>query len=509
MAQIGWHEDYIEINGHRIYVSSDLRAPLLVDECGAVAEPLVNEGDTDISAEALARLTTLKQFADMQKLPGLVGAVGLPDIHAGYAFPVGSVAAIDLARDDAVVSPDGIGFDINCGVRCLVSNLYLSDIAGMLDEIADRLVQRIPSGLVDSDTSLPGGVRALNAILDSGLDGVPSDFLPLDADDVSNTESCGHLPGDSKLVHQRAKARGLAQLGTLGSGNHYLEVQVVDEIFDEAKAEALGLKPGQILISVHTGSRGLGHVTCSKFVEELERARADAAKYKDMRRTEVSQAHANIGTEAAGGVSSVPYHSSLGQRYVSLMNSASNYAWANRALIGHRAKEVLGGAVAHAQFKLLYDVCHNIAKIEEYEDGGNTRSLLVHRKGAARALPPHHKELPACYRETGQPIPVGGSMGTCSYVLVGAEGSRKTFYSTCHGAGRLLSRSTARSAFTYEEVLRDLEAKGIVVRAGSKGGLVEEACGCYKDIESVVDHSVKVGVVQRVARVRPVIVIKG
>lgn len=506
--RLGCEEDYIAINGHKIYVDAALRAPLLAMEEGDSAGLLVENNDTDIDVETVKKLITLKQFEDMQGIPGIIAAVGLPDIHAGYAFPVGSVAAVDLGLPEAGISPEGIGFDINCGVRCVVTDLMLDDIKDSLESIADVLADAVPSGLGDASGSVPGGMQTLNQILDNGLLGVPKEMMEVMPEDIENTESKGSLPGNSRLINQQAKAKGLAQIGSLGSGNHYLEIQAVDTIIDSELANALGLKHGQIIVSIHTGSRGLGHAACSKFMKDATKAKEDAIKYQAERKGRPDlQKDGTI--ESAGDISYVPYHSVLGQNYLSIMYSAANYAWVNRTLIACKVKKAFLQFYPNASFGLLYDASHNIAKIEEFELDGEKQSVLVHRKGAARALPPRHHELPTCYYRTGQPIPVGGSMGTSSYILVGGKESFKTFYSTCHGAGRILSRSTARTVFTYGDVVADLNSKGIVFRGGSQAGLIEEACGCYKDVDNVVAHSAKVGIVQIVVKLKPIIVIKG
>lgn len=522
------HEDFIEVDGHRIYVDNELRKPLLQ------------------SPDALA------QFSEMQKIPGLIGAVGLPDMHSGYFFPVGSVAAVDLSNPDACISPEGVGYDINCGVRCLRSNLKLSDLAGHAEELADTISGAVPAGMGMSGAPAVA-LSYINGILESGMKYLyEQGEVPLD--DLIYTESGGSLEGSSRAVYQKAKSRGLVQLGSLGSGNHYLEVQVVEEIFDAATAEVLGLEEGQILVSIHTGSRGLGHVVCNAFMEEVKKERANGAKYKTHRSIAkcssagassdgekdangtAKEARINMAGAAAGALNNsmdatknsrnrkdllradegdadetvnyVPYHSLLGQKYMLLMNSASNFAWANRAAITRHVRQAFAALLPQSRLDVLCDVCHNIAKLEAFGADG-ARKVLVHRKGASRVLPPGHKDLSDRDRDIGQPVLVGGSMGTCSYLVVGGKLAEETFNSTCHGAGRLLSRSEARAAFAYEDVAADMRKKGIVFRCEAREGMVEEACGCYKDVTRVVEHSAKVGLTRTVARVRPVIVIKG
>lgn len=425
------------------------------------------------------------QFAEMQKIPGLLAAIGLPDIHAGYLFPIGSVAAIDLSDPLAGISPEGVGFDINCGVRCLRTNLMMKDLECNMElknKLADLIFDKVPSGM--GGTSPLIDLNALNAILNRGMKHlVESGYIP--EDDLLYTEDGGSLPGNSGVVGQKAKSKGAAQLGSLGSGNHYLEIQVVEKIFDTEKARVLEITEGQILISIHTGSRGLGHSICQTFLGDIEKECL------------------------LNNNNSIGYHSEMGKKYISLMNSASNFAWANRSVITQKVREAFREVLPHSKIDLIYDTCHNIAKIETYNIGGQEKLVLVHRKGASRILPPDHEALPPKYKSVGQPVLVGGSMGTSSYILAGTSQCGQTFNSTCHGAGRVLTRGDAKKAFSYESVEEDLNEKGIIFRCGSRLGLIEEACGCYKDVDRVVEHSDKIGITNIVARVKPVIVIKG
>lgn len=473
MVRLEIRSDYVEVNGHRIYVDEELRKPILSESS-----------------------STLSQFVEMQEIPGLLAAVGLPDIHSGYGFPIGSVAAVDLGDPRAAVSPKGIGFDINCGVRCMATNLFIGDCEGRLEELADALAGAVPT---DVGGGIPGGSEVLNDILDRGLDALS--FLR--ETDRLHTESRGCLPGCSRLVGQKAKACGLSQIGTLGSGNHYLEVQVVDEIIDRESAGVIGIEQGQIVVSIHTGSRGLGHTVCGDFLAEVEKRRSDSMKYSKYWAEREGGSQVESGPPTAE--SAIPVASPLGQKYIALMNSAANYAWANRAVIAGRVGDVFSALFPGAVLSVIYDASHNIAR----EESVNNKTLLVHRKGASRILPPGHGELPPVYSAIGQPVLVGGSMGTFSYILVGAQGAASTFFSTCHGAGRLLSRREARTAFSYEGVSEELGTKGIIFRTVSNNGLVEEAPGCYKDVTRVVSHSNKVGISKSVARLRPIVVIKG
>lgn len=436
------------------------------------AQSVTNE----VTQDTPAYPSSITQFAKIIKLPGLIGAVGLPDIHPGYAFPIGSVAAIDLSLPEASISPEGVGYDINCGVRSLRTSLCIGDLEGKKDLLADALFKSIPSGVGGSHPMVT--LKKLNGILNEGLKYLEEHQM-IPAGERKYVESEGCLEGDSRAVSQKAKGRGLSQLGSLGAGNHYLEIQAVDEIYDKEAATAFGLEIGQILVSIHTGSRGLGHVVCSEFTERI------------------------------GKTQHIPYHSREGSEYMRLMNSASNFAWANRAFISTKVEGVLKKIFPDVECKLIYDVAHNIAKVEQICVDGEDKTVLVHRKGASRAVPPGHPELPEEYLGVGQPVPVGGSMGTCSFILAGDRRSDLGWYSTCHGAGRILTRGQARKTLDYNAIVKEMADKGIIFRSGSEIGIVEEAPCCYKDIEAVVEISRKAGLTKTVARAVPIIVIKG
>lgn len=481
------YETYITVNGAKILVDQELRKPLLnMDSLSDYKNPLA-------------------QFVDALSIPGLEDALGMPDMHAGNTFPIGTVAAVDISRENACICPEGVGGDINCGVKCLGTNLMFEDIEGQLENIADLLYAAIPVGFgggsslsiqksvlspLSNDKPFQWNLQALNGILDTGLQYLyEKGVIPYE--DMIYTEDSGCLKGNSKIVPQKAKGKGLTQFGTLGSGNHYVEVQVVDEIFDEEKAAILGIQKGQVVVAIHTGSRGLGNVICDNFM----------AQY--MRSTERNK-------ESQDGVLEyIPYASEWGQKYYQLMCSGANYAYANRAFIGQKVRNVFKTIRKDCLINNIYDTGHNIAKLEKYKRGDQQKNLLVHRKGASRVLPPQHAELPPKYSEIGQPVLIGGSMGTCSYILVGAEGADSSYNSTCHGAGRLLRRGEANKKFTYEEVEANLKTQGIVFRCGSQKGLVEEAPMCYKDVNCVVKHSDRMGLTHRVARLIPKIVVKG
>lgn len=441
--------------------------------------------------EALAKDHSLEQLVNVTTLPGVYGAVlGMPDMHEGYGFPVGGVAATCLP--DGVVSPGGIGFDINCGVRLLVSTVRRADVGRHLPAVVHELSRSVPTGYGR------GGRLALDrADLDRLLDeGVP--YLVREhglgtEEDLAFIESGGMLAAaDASLVSDRAKERGHDQLGSLGGGNHFIEVQAVDAIYDDDAAAALGLFRDQITVLVHTGSRGLGHQVCTDYVRTMDQA---ASRY-GIRLVDRQLACA-------------PLSSPEGKRYFGAMCAAANFAWANRQVIAHRVRDafsrVLGGD-ARTVLRLVYDVGHNTAKIERYGE----RELCVHRKGAARAFGPSSPDVPSAYRGVGQPVFIPGSMGTSSFVLVGADASADlSLGSACHGAGRAMSRGAAKRATSGSSVRKQLEARGITVRCPSNSELAEEAPLAYKDVEHVVDVVQRAGLARKVARLVPVGVLKG
>jgi tRNA-splicing ligase RtcB len=437
----------------------------------------------------------LEQVANVATLPGIVGAsLAMPDVHWGYGFPVGGVAA--MRRDGGVVSPGGIGFDINCGVRLLRSDLEERDVRRHLGRLADALFRAVPSGV-----GAHGGLRLSaadeEAVLIRGAawavergDGWP--------EDVERTEERGALHGaDPGAVSPRARERGANQLGTLGSGNHFLEVQVVDRIEDATAAAALGLEPGAVTVMVHCGSRGLGHQVCTDHVAVMDRAAA------------------RFGIELPDRqLACAPLDSPEAASYLAAMAAAANFAWANRqriaAAIRRAFAEVLGRPAERLGLHQVYDLSHNIAKLEKHEVDGRPVEVCVHRKGATRAFPAGHPDVPAAYRAVGQPVFVPGDMGRASWVAVGAPGSMvRSFGSTCHGAGRLLSRHAALRLQRGANVAADLERRGIVVRAERLDLLAEEASPAYKDVDAVVRVAAAAGQLRPVARLRPLAVVKG
>ncbi|EID14864.1 hypothetical protein MXEN_08407 [Mycobacterium xenopi RIVM700367] len=433
----------------------------------------------------------LRQVANVATLPGIVEAsYAMPDIHLGYGFPIGGVAATDV-RAGGVISPGGVGFDISCGVRMLSADLERGEFAKVGKLVMDRLSKRIPRG------AGPGAVRA--PVSDEELDQVlrgGSRYVVEHGDgsqlDLDRCEDGGVFEeADPAAVSERARARGRHQLGSLGSGNHFLEVQHVAEVLDEPVAKAFGLRAGQVCVMIHCGSRGLGHQICTDEVHAMDHA---------MQRHGVRVPDRQLAC--------VPVDSGEGRRYLGAMYAAANYARANRQILGRAASEVFL-SVTGTGLELVYDISHNLARIERHEVAGDLVDLCVHRKGATRALPPGHPELPTDLADVGQPVLIPGSMGTSSYVLAGVAGGG-AFHSTCHGAGRQLSRHQAARSVS-QKVLRDqLERQqGILVRGASRRGLVEEAPAAYKDVSEVVAVAEQAGLCRTVARLEPLGVVKG
>ena len=439
--------------------------------------------------EAIGEDGSLDQLRNVATLPGVVDAVlAMPDVHQGYGFPVGGVAA--TALPDGVVSPGGVGFDVNCGVRLLAAPFTVEELGGRREALVHEISRAVPAGtgrgdgLSLSGPQLDGVLAAGPSALDGGL---------RTPEDLELTESGGRLEGaDPSAVSARARERGRDQLGTLGSGNHFVEVERVEELHDRDAAGALGLNEGQVTLLIHSGSRGLGHQVCTDFVK-----RFDAAAGRYGIRLPDRQ------------LSCAPASSEEGRAYLGAMAAAANFAWANRQLIAARVREAIAvtlGEDAAAGTRQVYDVAHNVAKLERHGD----RELCVHRKGATRAFPPGSSEVPSRYRDAGQPVFIPGSMGTASYVLVGRPGAMEhSFGTVCHGAGRRLSRTAARKQIKGGELRRRLEEDGISVRCASNRGLAEEAPFAYKEVDKVVEIVERAGLAVRVARLRPIGVVKG
>ena len=438
----------------------------------------------------------LEQVVNVAFLPGIVDhSLAMPDIHWGYGFPIGGVAATRMK--DGVVSPGGVGFDINCGVRLLRTNLAKEEVTPKIEQLIADLYVNIPSGL-GSKGKIRVSEKELNAVLVKGSRWALEKGYG-EAEDIVVTEESGCIKGaNPDKVSHKAKKRGIPQLGTLGSGNHFLEMEVVDEIYDRDTAEAMGINDvGQVLILIHTGSRGFGHEVCSDYIRILSQA---------VRRYGISLPDRQLAC--------APVNSPEGQDYLQAMACAANYAWTNRQCIAHWTREslvrVLGKSPREIGLEQVYDVCHNIAKIEEHTTDGRKQTLCVHRKGATRAFPAGHPDVPDIYRNIGQPVLIPGDMGRCSYIAVGTETAMKeSFGSTCHGAGRVQSRAAAKRSIRGADVVKALTAKGIVVKAGSMSSLAEEASEAYKDVTEVVEVAHKAGISRKIAKAIPIGVIKG
>src|SRR5829696_9208577 len=433
---------------------------------------------------AIEQDSSLEQIQNVATLPGIVdAALAMPDIHQGYGFPVGGVAATELP--DGVVSPGGVGYDINCGVRLLAAPFSAEELGARREALVHEFSRSIPAGAGKEKGSLRG--TDLDTVLREGARAIGQ------ADDVERTESGGRLPGaDPAAVSERARERGARQIGTMGSGNHFVELQRVDRIFDGAAAEAFGLTEGQVTVLIHSGSRGLGHQVCTDYVRQMD---AVMARY---------------GIELPDRqLACAPASSPEGRAYLAAMAAAANFAWANRQAIADSVRAAIGrviGKPAAEDTRQVYDVAHNVAKLERHRGS----EVCVHRKGATRAFPAGSDEIPAAYRAVGQPVFIPGSMGTASFVLAGESGSmERSFGTTCHGAGRLMSRTGARKHIGGAELRRELEAQGIVVRSASNKGLAEEAPFAYKDVERVVDVVARAGLARRVAQLVPIGVVKG
>lgn len=451
--------------------------------------PAVVFADEELLSAMLSG-ATLTQLMNVATLPGVYGFVcGMPDMHEGYGFPVGGVAA--TLMPDGVVSPGGVGFDINCGVRLLSTELPFESIRSRAEQLVHETSRSIAAGTGKSGT-LKLDRDDMENVLAKGSRYVVETLGMGEAGDLEHTESEGCLPGaDPAAVSQRARERGADQLGTMGSGNHFIEFQWVEEVYDQDAAEAMHLAEGVVCVLIHSGSRGLGHQICTDYVRRLDQA--------------VARYGINLPDRQ---LSCAPASSPDGKAYLGAMACAANYAWGNRQAMGHEVRKIIAKMfkVPRDTVRVVYDVAHNIAKMEEH--GGAL--LCVHRKGATRAFGPGHPELPEDYRDIGQPIFIPGSMGTRSYVLAAEPAAMKLSWgSTCHGAGRAHSRTAAKQMVTGSQVRKRLEEQGIIVRCPSNQGLAEEAPEAYKDVERVVDVVVSAGLARKVARLRPFGVVKG
>lgn len=463
--------------------SGDMRVPGRVY---ATREVMSAPGQADV----------LAQVRNVATLPGIVRySLAMPDIHFGYGFPIGGVAAFSV--EEGVVSPGGVGYDINCGVRLLATNLQKEDIKPSLKHCVDQLFRDVPAGVGSSGAIKKLSRHQLETISLKGAAWAVENGYGTPTD-LERTEAGGALPGaDPSAVSERAFARGMDQVGTLGAGNHFLEVQVVEEIFDREAAAAFGLHEGQVTLMIHVGSRGFGYQICDDYLEVMGHAATVYGIHLADRQ-----------------LACAPVTSPEGKRYLAAMACAANYAWANRQMLKHLIERALMHALSISPqalgLRLVYDVAHNIAKIERHVVDGETMTLCVHRKGATRAFGPEHPEVPAAYRSVGQPVLIPGDMGTASFVCKGTQRAmEETFGSTCHGAGRLMSRAQALKHARGRAIDRELGEKGIVVRAQGRKTLGEEMPDAYKDVEAVVAVMDRAGISPRVARLRPQGVIKG
>jgi len=434
---------------------------------------------------------TKDQVANVATLPGLVGkSLAMPDAHQGYGFCIGGVAAADL--EEGIVSAGGVGFDINCGVRLLRSKLHIKDFKSAIEPLLNQLFRDIPCGT---------GRKGLLDVTRAELDNVLKDGAQWAVkqgygweEDVARIEEFGRLPdADPALVSTRAKDRGHHQLGTLGSGNHFLEIQRVAQIFDEEVATQFNIFLDQIVVLIHSGSRGLGHQVCTDYLDIM---------HDGMKKYGISVVDRQLAC--------VPIQSTEGQHYLKAMAAAANFAFANRQMMTHWVREAFQRVLGTSEVSIVYDVCHNIAKREEHTIEGSRKTVLVHRKGATRAFPKGHPVLPPELRDVGQPVLIPGSMGTSSYILVGTEQAmNETFGSSCHGAGRAKSRTQAKRETTADQLLRELKNKGILVRGETKAGLTEEKPDAYKDVSKVVEVVHGAGIARKVAQLIPLAVMKG
>jgi tRNA-splicing ligase RtcB len=482
-----WQGQLIKIDDYRWKIPENYKTGMRVPGLIYASERML---------DSIREEQTLEQVANVAFLPGIVGcSLAMPDIHWGYGFPIGGVAATDTK--DGVVSPGGVGYDINCGVRLLRTSLSEGEVRPRINQLINALFHNVPSGL-GSEGKIRISQEDMNHLMVEGARWAVKRGLGLE-EDLDVTEEGGCLSGaDPSKVSDRAVKRGMPQAGTLGSGNHFLEIQVVKEIFDSHIASAMGITNiGQVLVLIHTGSRGLGHQICTDHLRVMEQA--------------VSRYGIKLPDRQ---LACAPIESREGQDYLGAMACAANYAWVNRQCIAHWVREsfseILGKSPEKLGMRQIYDVAHNIAKIEEHAIYGRNVKVCVHRKGATRAFPAGHKDTPKRYKEVGQPVLVPGDMGRCSFVAVGTQKAMsETFGSTCHGAGRVLSRGAAKRSIRGADIIRELESRGILVKAGSISALAEEASQAYKDIAEVIDVVHQAGISRKVAMGIPIGVIKG
>ncbi|MGZ5500654.1 MAG: RtcB family protein [Nitrososphaeraceae archaeon] len=480
---------------HVIEKLNEFEFKINVDDSKKMNVPVTIYADDSLILK-MSEDRTLDQAVNVSTLPGVrKHVVVLPDGHEGYGFPVGGVAATDM--EEGVISPGGVGYDINCGVRLLRSNLNVNQVKPHLKELVNELFNSIPSG-VGSDGAIKLTRSELDELLIEGVDWAIEHGYGYKQDSEVCEEKGRMIGANPESVSDTARKRGAPQLGSLGSGNHFLEIQQIQEIFDENAAKVMGLEKGQITVLIHCGSRGFGHQVCSDYLRYSE---------KSLKKYNIEL----IDRELA----CVPNNSIEGENYRKAMYSALNFAWSNRQIITHFTRKtfekIFSSSETGLDMKLVYDVAHNIAKVERHKvDGEGMRDLVIHRKGATRAFPAGMEQVPEKYRQIGQPVIIPGSMGTASWILVGNKKSLDlSFGSTAHGAGRTMSRGAAKKSYTVEKVKADLDAKGIYIKALTKNGIVEETPLAYKDVDAVVNVSDKLGIATKVAKLIPIGVIKG
>jgi len=474
-------EKFIKISDYLWEIPKSFREDMRVPARIYASKKLIEETEEE----------ALLQLVNTTTMPGIVKyAIAMPDIHSGYGPPIGGVGAMKL--QEGAISPGFIGFDENCGVRLLMSDYSEKEIRPYLDKLADEIQKEVPSGL-GKGRAIKLSIEQINRILEGGVPYLVEKGYG-EKEDIENCEHKGRMEmADADCVSEKAKNRGRDQVGTLGSGNHFCEIDKVDEIYDEEVAKNFGLFKEQVVVLIHTGSRGLGHQNCTDYLRIL------------------MPVYPKYGIRLPDKeLCCVPFNSPEGQRFFKAMSAACNFAWANRHMIMHYVRRAWRNVLGEtAKLKLLYDVAHNIAKVEEHEVDGEKLKLIVHRKGATRAFPPGHPELPEKYKETGQPVIVPGSMGTSSYILVGTQDSKEAWYSVCHGAGRTMSRKKATRTISGQEVVKRLNQRGIIIKCRSWRGIAEEAPQAYKNVDEVVDVVHKAGLSKKVARLVPLAVIKG
>lgn len=480
---------------HVIEKVNEFEFKINVDDSKKMNVPVTIYADDSLILK-MSEDRTLDQAVNVSTLPGVrKHVVVLPDGHEGYGFPVGGVAATDM--EEGVISPGGVGYDINCGVRLLRSNLNVNQVKPHLKDLVNELFNSIPSG-VGSEGAIKLTKSELDELLIEGVDWAIEHGYGYKQDSEVCEEKGRMIGANPESVSDTARKRGAPQLGSLGSGNHFLEIQQIQEIFDENAAKVMGLEKGQITVLIHCGSRGFGHQVCSDYLRYSE---------KSLKKYNIEL----IDRELA----CVPNNSIEGENYRKAMYSALNFAWSNRQIITHFIRKtfekIFSSSETGLDMKLVYDVAHNIAKVERHKvDGEGMRDLVIHRKGATRAFPAGMEQVPEKYRQIGQPVFIPGSMGTASWILVGNKKSLDlSFGSTAHGAGRTMSRGAAKRSYTIEKVKAELDSKGIYIKALTKNGIVEETPLAYKDVDSVVNVSDKLGIATKVAKLVPIGVIKG